>query len=875
MRKLLVTAVVAAILLLPSIGASWSNASGPQWIVTLFNSDRHPDVPLNHFAAGRLGLIKPTWAHSYLYVTYRYLVGKDFNPAEQKALVSFWNRRLGLETGATSPERMPAAQWLLGVGGGNAHDLSNAELQWLAERNRVPGVAISDGMIGAYRSAKISLPGNLVSGFYFQNCNASSFLTATATLQTMADKFGIASPQVKQWVAAQDRVFDNCSNSSLGVFPASLNPNVFFQNVHEWTTARSKVPDVPAVASAFNNGCMAEGFKTAAIELDAMIQKLGASSPQVKQWVEAQDRAFAKCSGGGPSAANASTPPKPDIPHPLTNGTPFEQAQRTYQIACAYFYSGDYNKAAQMFTAIGADPSSPWHQWGAYLAARATIRKATLSGPKNDPALLAKAAAQLKAIIAGTAGKQIKFAAKRLLSFVDFRLDPQKRVEEVERLLLQPDSPATLAQNLSDYVGMLEDSTKNADGFYADDMTDWIASFSSDRAAEAHSISQWKKTGSMPWLVAAIAGAPASDPDVPALIAAAEKVKPDSPAYVTVTFHTARLLFDRGQIDQARAKLDTLLTMRDRMPISTVNEIAALRMRMARNLNELLTYALRTPLGVTDTGDGNELPSSLDVKWLVGANRLKRLLAGPLFDRDGAEVLNQWIPLSLQTRAAQSPILPDDLRAQMALAVWTKAILLHDNASAREIAPVVIKLVPKLKAQMSRWMAARNPQAQQFDAAFMMLTHPGIRPYIDPGVGRTTPLDKMNAYRDNWWRFPPWYEMALSSRGRHSPPATYPLFLSAAQKKSAEDQWRKLSSINAPNLLCSAAIAEARSNPGDNRVPQALSQCIAAVHFGCSNSRGTHYASLAYYLLHRNYPDSEWSLKNRFWYRGTGCEMPS
>src|SRR5260370_37529770 len=115
----------------------------------------------------------------------------------------------------------------------------------------------------------------------------------------------------------------------------------------------------------------------------------------------------------------------------------------------------------------------------------------------------------------------------------------------------------------------------------------------------------------MPWLVAAIIEIPALDPNAPGLIKAAEKVKPRSPAFATVTYHIARLLIGQGKTDRAGEKLDAILATRDQLPVSTMNELAALRMGLARNLNELLVDVPRTTLGFTDDGDGEELPSNL------------------------------------------------------------------------------------------------------------------------------------------------------------------------------------------------------------------------------------------------------------------------
>ncbi len=878
-RRMMIVAIAGVMLLWPAIGRSWSNATPVQGLVTLFESHRHPDLPLEQFAAGRLGLIKPSWATSYRYVAYRYILGLGFDPAEQKALVAMWNARLGLlPPGETTPTQ-PNAQVSFGINATTARNVAQASSEWFAARNRVPGVEGLD-TIDVYRSATTYFPpGTFRSTFYYPNCNASTFRTAASTLQTMIGKFGLASPEVKGWVAAQDQAFVNCSGTPPRL---AFNPETWKKTfadwskaINEWYQARKKVPGVSPMPS-LTGGCKAEELRTAATTLETMIGNQGAASPQVKQWVDAQDQAFEKCSRPPtPSTAGGPTPaPTPDIPPPLAHATPFEQAQRTYQIACANFYPGDFDEATQLFDAIAADRSSPWHEWTPYLAARATIRKATLSSTKNDPTTLAQAEARLKAIVAAPGDDHVKSAAQRLLSFVEFRLHPEQRVEEVERAIMRPGSAQTLVQDLSDYDDMSAYSTKDADSFFVDDLTDWLASFSEWNGSVDRSIAQWKKTESLPWLVAAISVVPGSDANAPELIDSAEKVKLDSPAYVTVTFHAARLLVEQGKGDEARSKLNTLLAMRDALPRSTVNELARLRMRTARNLDELLTDAQRIPLGVTDTGDGDELPSNVDVPWLAGS-RLKELVAGPLFDRDGAEVLSRWTPLSIQARAAQSTILPNDLRGRVALAAWTRAILLGDDATARELAPVVSRLIPELKPSMDAWLAAKESHARRFDAAFMILTHPGMRPYVDPGVERVTPLGQMDGLRDNWWRFPSWSESALSGGGRHPPPTTYPLFLSPQQRKSADDQWRRLSSINAPNYLCAEAINEARRKPTDERLPQALYQCISAVHLGCSNDQGSDYAKSAFSILHRRYPQSTWALNNHFWYRGGGCSMPN
>ena len=770
-------AMVMAVAMLLFARPLWS--CGPFFTFAIFAAPAHPDTPFDPFVGGRLGIVKSTWNRSYRYIAYRYIAGPGFDPAEQAAMLSLLNGRLGLETTAATSDRLDA-HTMLGVSSGNSVSVSDASGGWIAARGKVPGVSALD-KIEAYRSG----PGQY-SLFYYANCNDSSFHTAAKTLGAMIEKFGLSGAPVKQWVDAQDEVFQNCSN-----FPPGA----------PWTAGSSDKP------------------------------------PQVK------------------------------IPDPLKDGTPFEQAQRAYQIACANFYGGNFDAAIKLFGAIAADSASPWHGIAPYLVARATIRKATLSGEKNDPAILALGETQLHKIIAAPGSDDEKAAAQRLLGFVDAQLHPDQQVDELARAIMKPGSEATLRQKVSDYLWLLNHGQLNKSA-HTDDLTDWILSFDKDAGTPPdHFAQQWKKTASIPWLIAAISVAHGTDANAPALIKAAEDVTPDSPAYATATYQVARLMIEQGKADDARVKLDAILATRDSLPRSAANEFESLRMKVARNLDELLKYAQRIPLGITDTGDVEELPeTSLDPE-------VKVLAAGPLFDADGAEVLSKWLPLNLQKQAAQSAVLSPYLRGQVAMAAWTKAILLGNMADARELAPIAGDLVPALKTPLEKWSTAKGPAAKRFDAAYMLLLNPGIRPTVDPGVGRNEPIGTIDDYRDNWWPSMVASRTTFSDSTPTAEPA--PGFLSAAEKSSAEAEWNKLSTVNAPNFLCSESIAWARSGSGDDRAPEALSKCVMAVKLGDSNCESTKIGKAAFDLLHRKYPDSAWAKRTKFWYSGSDCATPT
>jgi hypothetical protein len=167
-------------------------ACGPFLIEAVFVHTVHPTYPVERFAAGRIGVLQPSYARSYLYAGYRYLNGLGFTPAEQRALTEFWENRLNYS-------------WSSGE-----EDWTKA---WLEARRKV--VNQDPASINVYRSRE--KPNEYEN---YLNCQKDAFDTAIATLNERIAKYGPDSPAIKTWVAAQDQVFGNCGGGSL--IPESL-----------------------------------------------------------------------------------------------------------------------------------------------------------------------------------------------------------------------------------------------------------------------------------------------------------------------------------------------------------------------------------------------------------------------------------------------------------------------------------------------------------------------------------------------------------------------------------------------------------------------------------------------------------------------------
>src|SRR5712671_7960311 len=97
-----------------------TQACGPFFTEAIFVYSKHPDLPLENFAAGKLGVVEPMWARSYLVAAYRNLAGNGLSQTEAKAIKSVWDDRLNLNWQSNEE------QWIK---------------NWTEARRKVPGLA--------------------------------------------------------------------------------------------------------------------------------------------------------------------------------------------------------------------------------------------------------------------------------------------------------------------------------------------------------------------------------------------------------------------------------------------------------------------------------------------------------------------------------------------------------------------------------------------------------------------------------------------------------------------------------------------------------------------------------------------------------------
>lgn len=739
--------------------APLSFACGPFSIEAVFTFTKHPEYPLEKFAAGEIGIVRPSYARSYLYVAYRYFNGGNFNPAEQQALVDLWRDRL--ENKGTSGEENWIQPWVT------------------ARQKALPGTSPK---IDVYRRRE--QPNDYET---YLNCQQDAFENAIATLENGAKTLGLENPTLKQWVEAQDQVFANCSEGQ----------------------------HIPNALPADADGLL--------------------------------------------------------------------RFDRDYQIASANFYAGNFDVAKSQFEAIAVQPKSRWRATAPYLVARTLMRKASLGPAETKDASLAEAERRLNQILSNPELNSTHDAAKRLLNIVRIRLHPEEKLRELGLSLASKTGSDNLKQDLWDYTILLDlfagdgeahhRSALSASADHGDDLTDWITTFQSDKPDTLdYSLSRWQATSSVSWLIAALSKVEPGHAKAALLQDAAGRIPSSSAAFATASFLSIRLDIVAGRSAQARTKLNDLLNNhRSRFNLSALNLLREQRMLVASNLDDFLTFAQRLPAGFSWDEDSREIPADESEMAEEG----KPHVAKPLFDSDAGYILNQRMPLALLSQVTGNNRLPGHLRRDITQAAWLRSVLLGDARTANSLAPTLKVMVPELTPLLNEYVGASDPAAKKFAAIYAWLKFPGLEPVIDTGVGRGTPLNERDSYRDNWWCSAAVSTPEPDATDENNKPAAAkasgkpaPVFLTAAERATADKEYTALFALGAaPNYLCRQVIEWATKNPTDPRVPEALHLAVSTTRYGCTDKQTGKWSKAAYDFLHRRYPNNTWTKQTPYWFK--------
>lgn len=860
---------------------------GPSYVTPVFDYKRSPELPLEAFAAGRIGIIKPTYNRSVLLAAYRYVNGGGFTPEEQKGLTEVWRAEFDNKAYETS-------------------DTAEAVKLWLKKRAEVAGKEEKTPDIYVERE---------YGGYdFFPNCTANAFETATETLSERIAAHGADNKNVKQWLEAQDQVFTNCSSGR-------QIPSEADASMPEWLQKDRAYQLAAAEFYSLNYDSAKRRFTEIALDFD---------SP----WQETADYLVART-----LIRQASLVKSEEKATEL-----YSEAERKLQTLNSNKFA---DSAERMLGLVKyrLRPQERVRELGQKLASQSgnpnfrqdlidytwlldKFEKQTLEteekrkeaeNPKDPNSANSNIDANIdanrpNANTSAAANKENENELKIYLYTDDYQQNwtftvginatDEETVAEAERISGMALSDAmkkrvrearqTAYQNRytsnrqNDYEGGYYGNEKTSLSILPaflryEDLTDWLFTYQIvNPESYLYSLSKFRETGADLWLMTALSKADKNSAELARLVQAGKTVSRSSAAYATIVYHLARIYIEQGKTAEARKLLDEILAATDDLPISSVNQFMELRLKLAETLDEFIRYGLRKPFAFDMGGTSGTIEDFIaeqktwynpeydkqtreeyereveerfreEKKW---ENRL-------LFDADMMDVFNQHFPLAMMIEAEKSPALPEYLRENFAVAIWTKAVLLDDFATAAKIAPEMLKYKPEMQPLVSQIETAKTPLQKQNAVLYFILKNPVLTPFLESSLEKSD--NEANSFDMNdWWCAP--YDLDYDEETEQTVPAKLPprpKFLSETQSRAAQAERQKLKDLDdAPKYLGEKVLAWARRAPADRRVPESLYIVYEAngwKKYSCGNNM--ELREEIGNLLKTRYPQSEWTRK--------------
>ncbi len=730
------------------------------------------------------------------------------------------------------------------------------------------------------------------------------------------------------------------SNQSLSGFSAWIAARANFGPVDGYSPNARLITDrrVPGQDYTTFTNCLDDAFAAAARTLAARLTEHLAKDPAVVDWVRAQDTVFTNCGDGkvltfyGPPAQAPDPPPVPHAPAAAPASAPlWLRRDRAYQLGAASLYHLDFDDALTRFRVIAADHDSPWSVLARYLIARTYARKASLGdadltlsndsqGTKQQAAAdkykatMRLAQRELVAMQTEPRMASMRSAADGLLDYVNIRLQPHEQAAVLTTRLQVPNA-ATFRQAVLDLT-WLHSSSNFGDtpvpalnsAAHPSDMLAWIdAVYGQDQTS---ALKHWHDTHSTAWLVAALADARPGDSDTPALLKAAQFISPTDPGWLAVTYHRLRLSpHDSATRREVIALLPNLETAGD---VSTINLFLTLSTATAPGLNDWLAGLPRTPAGDISYPDGEQaLPDPANASTddavrgtasvFVEDECGKRFPAHtvlPLFDTDAAVILNRSMPLRLLAQAAESSILPENLRFQVAQETWARAVLLDRPEIGRRMTPILTTCRAAWDPVLKAYDSATTADARHANGLLALMRFASTVPSVWKGKERRQGFATYDDLRQNWWcttvpklgqtvDAEPDLKAGVGSTATEPSPKVHapatPPFLTQAELAEANTEVAALERIpRASTYFAQNALAWQKLHPADPQTPDILGEADRVVRNSCRkeppfDSHGTtelnpsdmtltpNLAKALFETLQQKYANSVWAKRYRSW----------
>jgi hypothetical protein len=860
---------------------------GPGFITPIFEYKHAPENPYQNFAAGKIGILKPTYRRVVLFAAYRYLNNGNFTADEQQGLTDVWNAEFNNRSFLVE-------------------DVAEALKAWVEKRKEVLGKEeklpeiYSDRDYGGYD--------------FFPNCTKNAFETATQTLSDRITSYGAEDKDVKVWLAAQDMVFGNCASGKQTPDAPSGSMTEWLQKDRAYQIAAAEFYslDYEKAKTLFREIAedAASPWQETADYLvgrtlirQASLTKNPEKETQFYNEAEQHLQGVASRSAKFGESANKLLNLIKYRIHPqervgeLARNLSYVGTGNFRQDLIDYSWLLDKYEKESLETEekrkeelkkqeTNSNTVPQFSNSNVGIPNPSNVSNATPTPQKNDDE---------SEIYLYTDDYQQNWTIRIKANATD-----AEALAEAERVVGRPlpekMKERFLAAKKSAYTTRFSSNMKNEyqGGYWGEektsisilpeflrqeDLTDWLFTFQiQNTEAYLYSLSKFKQNNSDLWLLTALSKADKNSSELARLLEAAGEIGITSPAYPTVAYHTARLLIEQNKTAEAKKMLDEILDSSTDLPISTRNQFLELRMKLAETLEDFLKFAQRKAFAFDWDGASSgsidefiaqqkswynpeyETVSKEEYERNVEESfkKEKQWQERQMFDDKAIEIINQHFPLTVLSEAEKSAALPDYLKKRFAIVIWTRAALMEDFATATRIAPDVIKFMPETEELMNKFLAAKTLPGKKYASLYLILKHTDLTPYVAAGMGSAQENYKM--YATQWWCEP--YDGEYDEETGESIPAKLsqkPIFLTKLQSEAAQKELKKLKEFgDAPKFLGAKVLEWARLAPTDKRVPESLF-IVYEVNgwdkYGCGNNLELQQEIAD--ILKKRYPSSD------------------
>ena len=807
MNRCYLVALLVTLLVLPLVTVE---ACGPDFYPDVFVLKLRPDHP-KEFAAGKLGVLLPTYPRADLTVAFRYLNGGSLSVAERE----------GYQPSYSLSDPMIDQHWNEESRGPSR--IENAAHSWQVLRDRY---AASEPEVSQERTVELARANGSTYTTEFDNCSDDAFRSALATLQARAHAWGEKSADLADWLKGQDAVFANCASEKPvlpQVAPANAPPLLKADRAYQLAAAHFYGLQFGDARASFE-----------AIGRDSASPWQGMARYLVARCLVRQ--AFYSREGKDAELMATFDPAL------------MKEAVRVLATLLRDKPAGISRRAIQSeldLALLRADP-----------IARLGALSANLAGPQTDPSY----AQHLTDLTWYLDNKLDSLPVRQ-----DANLDAFESVDQMEKGIHPTAEQRTelFRKTYRDLTALRSAST----------LVDWLITYQSPvEEAKEHAFEEWKNTGQLFWLVASISKATARDAEAGDLVKAAEQAAPDSVAWETLTYHRARLLIGMGRVQEARALLaDRMPRIEAGKRDSSASLFQALSMRSAASLQEALLYAPRKVINRTSEEQSSLDECLYVIKNPKRRYDCKKDTAYAELDADAASFFNLEAPLKALAESAQSDVLPENLRSSIAMMGWVRSVLLADDGNAAKFFP---SLPESLQQQAGTGTGFGPLMALLRNPGLRPYLDPGVqRSYSFDFVESYSDNWWCKDWGESWWEGD-WYQRGTGNDAL-LPAQDVASFLSEDERTEGERQAAELRQLgDAEMVLGSRVLTYAQNHPNDPDLPESLFLVLRLLRYGCNHANWSEpedhkqhqrevdeIGKSASRILRQRFPGSPWTRK--------------